>query len=212
MTTLSVRPRPAEGKGLVARPFSAVPHDLVRDRRLIATDVVVVAALLFYARASATCWPSVGTLMNDAGRGRRAVQMSLRRLKDAGWVGERAADNPTGRVLVLTWRDGAQRDARGGRNEASRGGAQASAPESKNQKEERVASPPGGERGKPEPRETMTPDEVRTYFTECGWLAYPEGHDLRRRAERWIDAALRRPRPVAAAGSRRRSGPRPLFV
>src|SRR4051812_14046471 len=106
MTPTIVRNRPTEGKGQSTRPFSALPHDILRDRRLIPTDVAIVAALLVYARSGPACWPAVRTLAHDVGRSRRTVQLSLARLRAAGWIADRPDANPTGRVIVLLWRQG----------------------------------------------------------------------------------------------------------
>jgi len=86
------------------RPYAALPHDLVADRRLTATAVRLVAILLRYARNKASCWPSVATLAENLGRCPRTVRYSLRRLTDTGWIESRPDPNPTGRVIVLLWR------------------------------------------------------------------------------------------------------------
>lgn len=104
MDTITVRVTGAGRKPSVA-PFAAVPHALYQDRRLTATDRDLVAALLYFARDRATCWPSVATLAGRIGRCRRTVQLGLARLRATGWVTTRRAANPTGRELVLIWRD-----------------------------------------------------------------------------------------------------------
>jgi len=104
-------PRPAPGQGGADRsprtvqPFAAIPHDLVADGHLKPIDVKLVAILLRYARSKATCWPSVATLATDLGRCERTVQYALRRLTEAGWITSRPDANPTGRLLVLVWRE-----------------------------------------------------------------------------------------------------------
>ncbi|HEU5117631.1 MAG TPA: hypothetical protein VFT74_13385, partial [Isosphaeraceae bacterium] len=50
----------------------------------------------------------VKTLTETSGYCRRAVQLALGRLKEMGYLDEKPAENPTGRVLVLLWRQGAQ--------------------------------------------------------------------------------------------------------
>jgi hypothetical protein len=224
MTPVSIRQALPEGKALL-RPYSAVPHDILRDRRLIPTDIALVAALLVYARAAASCWPSVATLQADIGRGRRATQMSLRRLKDAGWIAERTADNATGRMLILVWRQGAQKTAPGGRNPSPCRGAQLSAQEWKKQIEEKFAAPSEGKRADP-PR-PATREDLLELHNLSGWINRPPGDPLRRIVERRLAAMDGRPQeapkdalPVYITGrtpdTRRRHGgpargPRPLF-
>jgi hypothetical protein len=88
-----------------ARPFAALPHDLIADKRLKATDVRLAGVILRYARAKPSCWPSVKTLADDLGKCERTVQYALRRLADAGWITQKPDPNPTGRLLVLAWRE-----------------------------------------------------------------------------------------------------------
>ena len=198
-----VRTSLAQGKPEVPRPYSAIPHDLLRDRRLIATDVVVVGSLLVYARAGASCWPSVNSIANDIGRSRRTVQLSLRRLRDTGWIGSRPADNPTGRSLVLLWREGAQSTAHPGRNQLAGGGAQSASHELKNQKEKPFASPPGGKPAAADPIESpMSPDELRAFFATIR----PKGLERRQSDPQPGRPNLRRSlnRPLG-------NPPRPLF-
>src|SRR5690349_5947406 len=85
-------------------PFAAVPHALAEDVRLKPLDLAVARAILKHARADDHAWPSVATLARQVGRTRRTVQFALRRLESAGWIVAEPADNPTRRVLVLTWR------------------------------------------------------------------------------------------------------------
>ncbi len=88
--------------------FAAVPHDLADDRRLAPIDKLLILVLLRYARSKSYCWPSVPTLAQDIDRSIRTVQYALKRLADAGWIASRPASNPTGRVLVLLWRETSQ--------------------------------------------------------------------------------------------------------
>jgi DNA-binding Lrp family transcriptional regulator len=89
----------------VVRPFAALPHDLVADPKLTPTDKTVAAALLFWARGKASCWPSDSTIGARVGRSVGTVQRSLRRLEVAGWIRrERTDRNRTGRLIVLSWR------------------------------------------------------------------------------------------------------------
>jgi len=91
--------------GHQVEPFAAIPHALVSDLRLTATAVRLVAVLLRYAKSKSSCWPSVATLAADLGRCERTIQLSLRRLISAGWVATRPDSNPTGRVIILVWRE-----------------------------------------------------------------------------------------------------------
>jgi hypothetical protein len=86
-------------------PFAALPHDIAADPHLSPTDVRVVAALLFYARSKASCWPSDRSIGLRVGRSVRTVQRALGRLQTLGLV-ERSPDpgNPTGRLLTLRHR------------------------------------------------------------------------------------------------------------
>lgn len=196
--------------------YSAVPHAVLRDRRLLPVDVLLVGVLLAYARDKATCWPSVRSLMAEIGKSRRTVQMSLRRLKAAGWVAEEPADNATGRVLVLAWRRGAQPVASQGRNAIAPPPAQSVAPEWKNQREEKVLSLSGGEGEKQQSIGTMTEADRLAFFSEAGWLNRPPGDLLRRLAERRIASALGAPAsqpltPTTRPRYRSSRGPRRLL-
>ena len=90
-------------------PFAALPHELRKDPRLKGnrTAIVLAAALLEYARASDSCWPSNRRLAEDLGCCQQTVRNALAALQAAGWVRvEHGASNPTGRVIWLTWRAG----------------------------------------------------------------------------------------------------------
>ena len=205
-------------------PFAALPLGALRDPRLIPTDVLLLGILLGYARASSTCWPAVATLMADIRKSRRTVQLSLARLKAAGWLAERPAENPTGRVIVLAWREGAQAPASTGRKATPTPGAQPKPPEWKMQREIEVASPGSGQKPGPPPSpRVMTPAETRAHYEAAGWLDRPESDPLRRLAERRLVAALGGSgglvEPVAAGTSFRRPkrpgglvGPRQSFA
>jgi hypothetical protein len=87
------------------KPFAQIDHDIASDPRLTPVDVRVLLALLFYARAAATCWPSDRSIGERVGRSISTVQRSLRRLAQLGLIERHAtAENPVGRVLVLLWR------------------------------------------------------------------------------------------------------------
>jgi DNA-binding Lrp family transcriptional regulator len=91
-------------------PYAAPPHDLVADPRLTPTDVRVAAALLYWTRSKAVCWPSDATIGRRVGRSPGTVQRSLRRLQAAGWIRrEKTTANRTGRLIVLTWRSAGAR-------------------------------------------------------------------------------------------------------
>src|SRR5271165_4732359 len=90
-------------------PFAALPHELRKDPRLKGnrTAIVLAAALLEYARARDSCWPSNRRLAEDIGCCQQTVRNALAALQAAGWVRvEHGASNPTGRVIWLTWRVG----------------------------------------------------------------------------------------------------------
>jgi hypothetical protein len=90
------------------RPFAALPHDLREDPALRGRDKapLLAAALLEYARGKTSCWPSNRRLAEDLGCSPRTVQLALADLRRAGWVRvELGADTPTGRRIVLMWRE-----------------------------------------------------------------------------------------------------------
>jgi hypothetical protein len=87
-----------------------LPHDLSADNRLSPTDVRVAAALLYWARSQADCWPADRSIAARVVRSVGTVQRSLRRLEDAGWIArEKSADNRTGRLIRLLWRSASAR-------------------------------------------------------------------------------------------------------
>ena len=103
--------RPAQDPGAKTQslPFAALPHELRKDPRLKGnrTAIVLAAALLEYARARDSCWPSNRRLAEDLGCCQQTVRNALAALQAAGWVRvEHGASNPTGRVIWLTWRVG----------------------------------------------------------------------------------------------------------
>ena len=66
---------------------------------------MLAAALLEYARAMDSCWPSNRRLAEDLGRCPQTIRNALATLQAAGWVRvEYGASNPTGRIIWLTWR------------------------------------------------------------------------------------------------------------
>jgi DNA-binding transcriptional MocR family regulator len=87
-----------------------LPHDLSADPRLSPTDVRVAAALLYWARSQADCWPADRSIAARAGRSVGTIQRSLRRLEAAGWIArEKSAENRTGRLIQLLWRSASAR-------------------------------------------------------------------------------------------------------
>src|SRR3954467_4886384 len=95
--------RPPDRRKTVV-PFAALPHDIAADPRLSPTDVRVLLALLFWARSSSSCWPSDPSIGCRIGRSVGTVQRALRRLVAFGLIERKLADNPTGRLIVLLWR------------------------------------------------------------------------------------------------------------
>jgi hypothetical protein len=140
-------------------PFAALPHALRKDPRLKGHDkaILLAAALLEYARAGASCFPSNRRLADDLGCAPRTVQLALAALKRTGWVRvELGADTPTGRRIVLVWREA---DCAPSPPPVARPGAQPVAPEGRmRENEERpgVGSgfvsppPPAGEPAEPD--------------------------------------------------------------
>jgi len=105
----SALPRQDPGAKTQFLPFAALPHELRKDPRLKGnrTAIVLAAALLEYARARDSCWPSNRRLAEDLGCCQQTVRNALAALQAAGWVRvEHGASNPTGRVIWLTWRAG----------------------------------------------------------------------------------------------------------
>jgi Helix-turn-helix domain len=172
-------------------PFAALPHALVADRRLSATMVRLAAILLRYAKSTASCWPSVATLALDLGRCRRTVQYALRGLEAAGWILTRPADNPTGRVIILVWRDAPR--CTPPVQTVGAGPPSAVAPESEKTKtkETPIGLPSEGQptaRKKidnpPAPSPVRTEAEARAHY--AGWLERDPGDALRLIAERRV--------------------------
>lgn len=87
-----------------SRAYAAIPHDLAEDHRLTPLDLAVVRVLLKYARNLDRCWVLVAIIAAAVRRGRRSVQLSLRRLEASGWLATEPAPNRSGRAFVLTWR------------------------------------------------------------------------------------------------------------
>jgi hypothetical protein len=188
-----------------ARPFAALPHDLIADGRLKATDVRLAGIVMRYARAKATCWPSVKTLASDLGRCERTVQLALKRLREAGWIGSRPDPNPTGRVLILLWREA--RCAPPAQRPYSQGlpRANAIAPESE-KREERKGSALATKQTKA-PERPMTHAELLSWYGDVGWLKLPASDPLRRIAERALERAVGATAGGSEEGSRSQGRP-----
>jgi hypothetical protein len=99
---------PPQAKGRCA-PFAALPHAIGSDTRLSATARVLALALLSYARDRDRCHPSNAGLAAYVGCSTATIKRALGELEAAGYVratyGRLLADNPTGRVLALVWRE-----------------------------------------------------------------------------------------------------------
>ena len=87
-------------------PFAAIPHDIAADPRLSPTDLRVLAALFYFARADASCWPCDNSIAARVHRHPGTVRRSLRRLEDLGYIRRQPSwENPTGRLIHLTCRE-----------------------------------------------------------------------------------------------------------
>jgi Helix-turn-helix domain len=87
-------------------PFAAIPHDIAADPRLSPTDLRVLAALFYFARADASCWPCDNSIAARVHRHPGTVRRSLRHLEDLGYIHrEPSRENPTGRLIHLTCRE-----------------------------------------------------------------------------------------------------------
>jgi hypothetical protein len=87
------------------RGWAAIPHDIIEDPRLLASDIRVLGVLVRFARSGPDCWPAVRTIASAAQCSPRTVQLCLRRLERAGVVA--TIDDPakvTHRRFVLLWR------------------------------------------------------------------------------------------------------------
>ena len=87
-------------------PFAALPHDIAADPRLSPTDLRVLAALFYFARADASCWPSDAAIAARVHRHPGTVRRALRRLESFGYLRrEFTRENPTGRLIHLTCKE-----------------------------------------------------------------------------------------------------------
>ena len=91
--------------------FSAVPHELQDDHRLKPRDILTIASILRFARSKNWASMSNRTLASMGRCTERTIQLSLARLEAAGWIRRTpsSADigSSTGRLIYLTWREGA---------------------------------------------------------------------------------------------------------
>lgn len=95
--------RPAPDRKTKPAGWAKIPHEIAIDDRLKGCDFRVLARLVYHARDSGVCWPSVMTLARDLGLARRTVQVSLRRLEGLGYVAvELATQRATGRQFRLS--------------------------------------------------------------------------------------------------------------
>ena len=113
-TTRYSTPAAADRMGEVARgtlsktsiPFAAIPHDIAADPRLSSTDVRVLAALLYFAKADTCCWPCDNSIADRVHCHPGTIQRSLRYLEDLGYIRRQPSrENPTGRLIHLTCRE-----------------------------------------------------------------------------------------------------------
>ena len=86
-------------------PFAAIPHDIAADPRLSPTDLRVLAALFYFARADASCWPGDDSIAARVDRHPGTVRRALRNLEDLGYIRRESRENPTGRLIHLTCRE-----------------------------------------------------------------------------------------------------------
>ena len=97
-------PRGTQSKTSI--PFAAIPHDIAADPRLSPTDLRVLAALFYFARADASCWPCDNSIAARVHRHPGTVRRSLRHLEDLGYIRRQPSrENPTGRLIHLTCRE-----------------------------------------------------------------------------------------------------------
>jgi DNA-binding MarR family transcriptional regulator len=91
---------------LLSVPFAALPHDIVADPRLSPTDLRVLAALYYFARADASCWPCDHSIAARVHRHAGTVQRALHRLEDLGYIRRvPTRENLTGRLIHLACKE-----------------------------------------------------------------------------------------------------------
>src|SRR5512135_3349059 len=97
-------PRGTQSKTSI--PFAAIPHDIAADPRLSSTDLRVLAALFYFAKADTSCWPCDNSIADRVHCHPGTVQRSLRYLEDLGYIRRQPSrENPTGRLIHLTCRE-----------------------------------------------------------------------------------------------------------
>jgi DNA-binding Lrp family transcriptional regulator len=137
---------------------------------LTPTEKAVLLALLFWARSKPSCWPSDRAIGERIGRSVGQVQRTLRVLESKGVIRrEKTAENRTGRVIVLRWREIPTASAREAPPAPARD-------ELRDQREERTAAVAECVTGTPRPPEEKTdgPDDWRRVVAEFG-EAHPVG-------------------------------------
>lgn len=158
--------------------FAALPHALRGDPRLNTRAIVTAATLLAYARDKPSCWPSIARLAADMRCSEGTARNGLRALRAAGWIAIRPAANPTGRIIVLTWRGGAK-DWNPGVQAVVRPGVQDVAPEASLEEGEEEERPGvgSGREGPPPPagagdgEAPASPEEIADFRA---WAAGPD--------------------------------------
>ena len=111
-STPAAAPRTERGKSAprgtrykTSVPFAAIPHDIAADPRLSPTDLRVLAALFYFARADTCCWPCDHSIAARVHRHPGTVRRSLRHLEDLGYIRRLPSqENPTGRLIHLICR------------------------------------------------------------------------------------------------------------
>jgi hypothetical protein len=113
-STPAAAPRTGRGESVprgtqyhkVSIPFAAIPHDIAADPRLSPTDLRVLAALFYFARQDASCWPCDNSIADRVHRHPGTVRRSLRHLENLGYIRRQPSrQNPTGRLIHLTCRE-----------------------------------------------------------------------------------------------------------
>lgn len=95
--------------------FSPIPVAVLKDNRIPDGPKVLLGIILDYAWSDTSTWVSVGTLALDARRSVRTIQMWLSCLKGHRWIRvEPDKSVPTGRRIVLAWRDRGSGDGEAG--------------------------------------------------------------------------------------------------
>ena len=82
-----------------------LPNDVASDPRLTATDLRVLAALLYFAKQDPSCYPSDFSLGKRTCKHPSTIRRSLHRLETLGYIHRTffpaTRANPTGRLIYL---------------------------------------------------------------------------------------------------------------